>query len=99
MSFKNRKPLSQSFNDNAPTEPAAVRKRNGLTIRGYLGCCLICRHGCFAGDPITRGRGKLLGLMHTACAKPAETAAAGRTAPPEGSAKGERHSGAQEAVG
>jgi hypothetical protein len=46
----------------------ARKKRNGLTIRAYLGCCLLCRHGVFDGDDITRGRGKLLGLMHTGCA-------------------------------
>lgn len=41
--------------------------KRGLTIRSYLGTCLVCRHGCFEGDDVTRGRGRWLGLLHTTC--------------------------------
>jgi hypothetical protein len=66
---KTRTPLPAAFSD--PGEPR--RRRNGLTIRAYLGTCVICRCGCYEGDEVTRGCGQLLGILHEACAKAAES--------------------------
>lgn len=52
--------------------PNAGRKAlRGLTIRAYLTSCPICRAGVYQGDPVVRGRGRHLGLLHEACWKAA----------------------------
>lgn len=64
--------------------PNAGRKAlRGLSIRAYLGTCLLCRCGVYQGDQTMRGRGKLLGILHVDCVLIAEgatkTTAKGKT--------------------
>lgn len=44
-------------------------QRQKLTIRAWRGTCVLCKHDLFDGDDISRGRGQLLGAVHTDCLK------------------------------
>ena len=69
--------------------------KRGLTIRAYLGTCVACRAGCYEGDDVTRGRGRLLGLLHAACAKGAQSHAEPRSGAADPSGHDDRQETAQ----
>jgi hypothetical protein len=70
-------------------------RKTGHTVRAYLGTCLLCGFGCFQGDDVTRGRGRLLGLLHTSCAKGAESHAEPRSGAVDPSGHDDRQETAQ----
>lgn len=53
---------------------ASIRRprRDGLSIRAYLGTCVWCKTGAYEGDEVVRGRGQWLGLLHAGCVRTIE---------------------------